>query len=83
VREALGLAPDAPIRLEPFPPPRGLLAGLIERVVAPDDDGDTEEPTVATLRAGLEAVHAATRALRAAGLLADGAPLGGAIAPRL
>ncbi len=83
VREALGLAPDAAIRLEPFPPPRGVLAGLIERAVAPDDDADTEEPAVATLRAGLEAVHAATRALRAAGLLADGGPLGSAIAPRM
>jgi len=72
VRQALGLAADAPIDLEPFPAPRGLLASLIERAVAPGDDGAEEDPGVSTLRAGLEAVHAVTRSLRSAGVLVDG-----------
>jgi protease-4 len=76
VRQALGLAADAPIDLEPFPAPRGLLAGLVERAVGPGDDGAEEEPAVSTLRAALEAVHTVTRALRSAGVLADPGPLG-------
>jgi protease-4 len=76
VRETLGLAPDAPLRLQPFPPARGFLAALVERAVAPpDDDTDDEEPATATLRAALEAVHSVTHALRAVGLLAGQGPL--------
>jgi protease IV len=76
VRDALGLAVDAPIQLESFPAPRGLLGSLVERVVAPDDDTSQEEPAVSTLRAGLEAVHAVTRSLRSAGLLGERGLLG-------
>ena len=76
VRETLGLAPDAPLRLQSFPPARGLIAGLVERVVAPsDDDTDDEEAGSATLRAALETVHSVTHALRAVGLLAEEGPL--------
>ena len=35
VRETLGLKPDAPLRLQSFPPSRGFLTGLIERFVSP------------------------------------------------
>ena len=76
VRDALGLAVDAPIQLESFPAPRGLLGSLVERVVAPDDDTSQEEPAISTLRAGLEAVHAVTRSLRSAGLLGEPGLLG-------
>jgi protease-4 len=82
-RQALGLAADAPIDLEPFPAPRGLLSGLVERAMAPDDDTSEEEPSVSTLRAGLEAVHAVTRSLRTAGLLGDQGLLGPVPAPGL
>jgi protease-4 len=76
VRETLGLKPDAPLRLQAFPPSRGFLTGLIERFFSPpDDDTDDEDGATATLRAALEAVHAVTRALRAVGLLADQGPL--------
>ncbi len=76
VRETLGLAPDAPLRLQAFPPARGLLAGLVERFFAPpDDDTDDEEAVSATLRAALETVHSVTHALRAVGLLAEEGPL--------
>ena len=77
VRETLGLKPDAPLRLQSFPPSRGFLTGLIERFVSPPDDDDTddEDGATATLRAALEAMHAVTRALRAVGLLADQGPL--------
>src|SRR5262249_38162247 len=51
VRQTLGLAPDAPLRVEPFPPPRGLVAGLVERVMGPGDDANDEDAAVATLRA--------------------------------
>jgi protease IV len=71
VRDALGLAADAPVQLESFPAPRGLLSGLVERAIAPDDDTAGEEPAVSTLRAGLEAVQAVTRSLRSAGLLGE------------
>jgi protease-4 len=70
VRDALGLAADAPLDLETFPAPRGLLGNLLQRAVAPDDEA-AEEPEVAVLEAGRDAVQAATRALRAAGLLGD------------
>jgi protease-4 len=75
VRETLGLAPDAPLRLQPFPPARGLVATIVERFFAPPDDDTDEEPAAVTLRAALEAVHSVTRALRAVGLLADQGPL--------
>jgi protease-4 len=68
LRTALGLAADAPLELEPFPAPRGVLSGLVERALGHDDDAD-EEPTVATLRAGLGALHAVVGSLRAAGLV--------------
>jgi protease IV len=82
-RQALGLAADAPIDLEPFPAPRGLLSGLVERAMAPDDDTSEEEPSVSTLRAGLEAVHAVTLSLRTAGVLGDQGLLGPVPAPGL
>jgi len=70
VRGALGLAADAPLDLENFPASRGLLGNLLQRAVAPDEEA-AEEPEVAVLEAGIDAVQAATRALRAAGLLGD------------
>jgi protease IV len=70
VRGVLGLAADAPLDLETFPASRGLLGNLLQRAVAPDDEA-AEEPEVAVLEAGLDAVQAATRALRAGGLLGD------------
>jgi protease-4 len=83
VRELLGLAADAPIDLEPFPAPRGLFTGLLERAVGPgDDDEQDEEPAVAALRAGLDAMHAVTRSLRAVGLLVDQGVLRAGVAPR-
>jgi protease-4 len=77
VRETLGLKPDAPLRLQAFPPSRGFFTSLVERFLSPPDDDDTdgEDGATATLRAGLEAVHAVTRALRAVGLLRDQGPL--------
>jgi protease-4 len=81
VRAALGVAPDAPLELEDFPAARGLLANVFQRAVAPDEESTEEEPEIAVLAAGLDAVQTATRTLRAAGLLADGellrAPLSG------
>jgi protease-4 len=71
VRVVLGLGADAPLELESFPPRRGLVANLLQRAVAPEDESAEEEPEIAVLRAGLDAVHAATRALGAAGLLGD------------
>jgi hypothetical protein len=74
-------SPDAPLELEDFPASRGLLANVFQRAVAPDEESTEEEPEIAALAAGLDAVHTATRTLRAAGLLADGellrAPLSG------
>jgi len=71
VRATLGLAPDAPLDLETFPASRGLLANLLQRAVAPDDESAGEETDVGVLGAGLDAVGSATRALRAVGLLGD------------
>ncbi len=75
LRSSLGLASDAPVKLEPFPTAHGLVGGLIQRVFSSDDD-DEEEAGVATLRAGLEAVQSVTRSLRSAGLLGDRGVLG-------
>ena len=50
VREALGLAADAPLAPGAVPAARGLLGGLVGRFVSPDDDAEDEEPAVATLR---------------------------------
>ncbi len=76
VRESLGLAADAPVHLEPFPAPRGLLGGLLERTLGPDDDEDAgQDPSVAVVQAGLDAAHAVSRRLRAVGLLPDPAGL--------
>ena len=71
VRATLGLAPDAPLDLETFPASRGLLASLLQRAVAPDDEAAGEETDVGVVAAGLDAVGSATRALRALGLLGD------------
>jgi protease-4 len=71
VRGMLGLAPDAPLHLEEFPPVRGPLTGLVERLIAPGEGDGNDEATTATLAAGLEAVHALTRSLRAAGVLVE------------
>jgi len=68
VRSALGLPADAPIHLEQFPPARGLLGSLVARAVGPGDDANDEDPSVAAVRAGVEAVQAVTRSLRAIGL---------------
>jgi len=65
VRSALGLPADAPIHLEQFPPARGLLGSLVARAVGPGDDSNDEDPSVAAVRAGVEAVQALTRSLRA------------------
>jgi protease-4 len=70
VRGVLGLAADAPLDLETFPASRGLLTTVLQRALAPDDEA-AEEPEVAVLEAGRDAVQAATRALRAAGLVGD------------
>jgi protease IV len=68
VRSTLGLPADAPIHLEQFPPARGLLGSLVARAVGPGDDANDEDPSVAAVRAGVEAVQAVTRSLRAIGL---------------
>jgi protease IV len=68
VRSTLGLAADAPLQLEQFPPSRGLLGALFARATGPGDDSSDEEPAVAAVRAGVEAMQAITRTLRAIGL---------------
>src|SRR5262245_7522965 len=83
VRELLGLAADAPLHLEPFPPARGLLKSLVGRAVGRDDDAADDEPAVLALRAGLEALQSATRSLRRAGLLLDPGRLGRAPIPEV
>jgi protease IV len=65
VRASLGLAADAPLHLEQFPPARGLLGSLVARAVGPGDDADDEDASVAAVRAGVEAMQAVTRSLRA------------------
>ncbi len=81
VRTVLGVASDAPLDLEVFPAPRGLLANVVHRAMVPDDEATEDDPEVAVLAAGLDAVQTTTRTLRAAGLLTDGqllrAPLAG------
>jgi len=83
VRQALGLAADAPLQLESFPPPRGLLSGLVGRVIAPDDDAEDDEPTVSTLRASLQAVQAVGRTLRRAGLVGEPGELEAVLPPAI
>jgi protease IV len=68
VRSTLGLAADAPLQLEQFPPSRGLLGALFARATGPGDDSSDEEPAVAAVRAGVEAMQGITRSLRAIGL---------------
>jgi protease IV len=68
VRSTLGLAADAPLHLEQFPPARGLVSSLVARAVGPGDDSNDEAPSVAAIRAGVEAMQAVTRSLRAVGL---------------
>jgi protease-4 len=68
VRSTLGLAADAPLQLEQFPPSRGLLGVLVARATGPGDDSSDEEPAVAAVRAGVEAMQGITRTLRAIGL---------------
>jgi len=68
VRSTLGLAADAPLQLEQFPPSRGLLGALFARATGPGDDSSDEEPTMAAVRAGVEAMQGVTRTLRAIGL---------------
>jgi protease-4 len=65
VRSTLGLPADAPLHLEQFPPARGLLGSLVARAVGPGDDSNDEDPSVAAVRAGVEAVQALARSLRA------------------
>jgi len=71
VRNMLGLAPDASLHLEEFPAARGPLTGLIERVIAPGEGDGNDDAARTALAAGLEAVHALTRSLRAAGVVVD------------
>ena len=68
VRSTLGLAADAPLHLEQFPPARGLVSSLVARAVGPGDDSNDEAPSVAAIRAGVEAMQAVTRSLHAVGL---------------
>ena len=75
VRTTLGLAPDAPVHLEQFPAARGLLGGLVARATGSDDDASDDEPGVAAVRAGVEAMQSLTRSLRAVGI--GQTPLGG------
>jgi len=75
VRATLGLAPDAPVHLEQFPAARGLLGGLVARATGSDDDASDDEPGVAAVRAGVEAMQSLTRSLRAVGI--GQTPLGG------
>src|SRR5262249_19098802 len=64
VRATLGLPADAPLRLEQFPPVRGLLGSLVARAFGPGDDSNDEDPWMAAVRAGVEAMQAVTRSLR-------------------
>jgi protease-4 len=68
VRATLGLPADAPLRLEQFPPVRGLLGTLVARAFGPGDDSNDEDPSMAAVRAGVEAMQAVTRSLRAIAL---------------
>jgi protease-4 len=68
VRSTLGLPADAPLHLEQFPPARGLLSSLVARAVGPGDDSNDEDPSMAAVRAGVEAMQAMVRSLRAVGL---------------
>jgi protease-4 len=68
VRASLGLPADAPLHLEQFPPARGLVGSLVARAVGPGDDAGDEDASVAAVRAGVEAMQAVTRSLRAIAL---------------
>jgi protease-4 len=75
VRALLGMAPDAPLHLEEFPPARGLVSSLLARAMGSNDDTSDDEPAVAAVRAGVEAMQSVTRSLRAIGI--GQVPLGG------
>ncbi len=74
VRELVGLGPDAPLHLEPFPPRKPLLTQLVQRVMkrggSQPDEGD-EEPSAVLAQRLVEASAPLVQAVRALGLGAE------------